>query len=644
MPRPADVEPAIRRGLAFLDKTQETDGSFVSWSSRRPEPFRRIRTWRTVFVPALMLGALGPVANPEAFRIREGLAGFLYGQKDDNWSFNYWAKDAPEYKTQAYPNDLDDTFCALAGLYMHDPALVDEAALARAIKLLLATETEVGGPYRTWLVSSDSAPIWLDVDAAVNSNVAWFLSSVSDVLPKLERLMDGAIASDTYSSPYYPSEHTLVYFFARSYDGPFKKQLLRKARRLGRSAGNDLERALILSARLRLGETQDLSAAARALAAGQGREGAWPAAAFYEDPVKDDKRYYNGGPALTTAFALEALTLYARAGQAPQASRTAKDSDTRDSILESARTRNRGLNSDIRIPLADSLRKLADGDNGDEIMLLPHRFNDSLLRPLPDTAAQMLDDLGLANLYGWLAYTIYDDFLDETGNPRLLPVANMAMRRSLDIFSEASPDQGLPRLARAIFDIMDGANAWEQTRCRAAVSGGRIKIERLPDYGDLSKLAERSLGHTLPPLAVLLGGGMERDSEPFDHVRMALKHYLIVRQLNDDVHDWPEDLQNGHLSYVVTRLLADMGVTRGEHDTAVLSQTARRQFWHATLPDLCREMRLHVKTSRSELRRSGLFKPGDIISLLIGRLDDSISDTLKKQRGARKFLRQYQSR
>jgi len=45
--------------------------------------------------------------------------------------------------------------------------------------------------------------------------------------------------------------------------------------------------------------------------------------------------------------------------------------------------------------------------------------------------------LGQANVLGWLAYTIYDDFLDEEGKPELLPLANMYLRRLIYIYDTA---------------------------------------------------------------------------------------------------------------------------------------------------------------------------------------------------------------
>lgn len=648
MPKLPDVETAIKRGLTFLGKNQEADGSFISFSSASMQPFRHLRSWQTTFVPALMLASLTGLGQHRAINVRKKLAAFLLKQRDPNWSFNYWAKDAPEQKTQPYPNDLDDTFCVLAALYLHDPAIINETVLAQVIKVLLSTETAVGGPYRTWLVPPASEPIWQDVDVAVNSNINYFLSLIGSRLPKLDDLMGQAITTNSFSSPYYPSVYAFIYYFARSYGGPHKNLLLRKARRRHKAAKTDLDRALCLNARLRLGDTQDLTTSVNDLLSGQRRDGSWPAAAFYADPVKNGKLYYNGAPALTTAFVLEALQLYLRAGQPPSGTVTAatdKDQALHEAVLKLAKNQCQQLGPDLRTVIIQSLDAVANSSNGAEIIGLARHFKQSLAKPPGSTPDGFIETLSLANLYGWLAYTIYDDFLDEEGKPNLVSVANAAMRRSLDCFCEALPsDPDFSLLVRQTFDAIDSANAWELAYCRFEVHDGRLAVGKLPDYGNFSKLAERSLGHALPPMAVLAAGGLKPDDKASQQMLQAFQHYLIARQLNDDAHDWPEDLQNGHITPVVAMLLAELKVKPGSHPLPGLLAQARRQFWHTTLPEICRLMRRHVRLSRQNLSRSGLLKSDNVISGLLDKLERSINDTMSQQSQAEDFLKHYKTK
>jgi hypothetical protein len=647
MPKSPDIEAAVDRGLAFLEKRQEADGSFVSFSSASMLPFRCLRSWRTTFVPALMLASLACLEQPGAGRVRRKLAEFLLEQKNADWAFNYWAKSAPEYRTMPYPNDLDDTFCTLAALHLYDPSMIDETVLAKSIRLLLAAETKVGGPYRTWLVPPGSEPVWLDVDVAVNSNIAYFLSLVSNRLPSLDKLIGQAITSDTFSSPYYPSAYAFIYYFARAYDGPHRDRLLRRTRQLHKTAPTDLDRALCLGARVRLHDNQSLVAPVKKLLAGQRRDGSWPAAAFYADPEKNGKAYHNGAAALTTAFALEALGLYAASrtpstARSKAASGSGRSREAKTGVLSLARKQCRALPPDLRRTTLRSLTKLAESGNGAEITGLPKMFNHSLDKPYGASEA-FLDNLGLANLCGWLAYTIYDDFLDEEGDPASLPSANTAMRGSLNGFLLALPDdRRFQEQVHEIFNMIDGANAWELSHCRFRRRDGMLFIGALPDYGGLSKLAERSLGHTLAPLAILYA--RKSGAETVRHTKEALAQYLIVRQLNDDLHDWQEDLGNGHITYVVGQVLKGLNLKRGGHDIAALTRKAGKQFWYETLPAVCRDMERRVGKGRRALVNAGIFKESGGMGALFDRQEASIRETLAQQSQAETFLKQYRGK
>lgn len=645
MPSLRRIDTAIARGLDFLAKDQAEDGGFISYSSASERPFRRVREWRTVFVPALMLCSLAGIDDGRSPQVCGRLADFLLAQKSKAWSFNYWAHDSPDRKTQNYPDDLDDTFCALAGLYRHDPSIVDEGVLADAVKLLLAVETAVGGPYRTWLVPADSASVWLDVDPAVNANVAYFLSLIGSRVPGLDRLMGDTIASGKFLSPYYPTDHAFVYYFARAYEGPEKARLLSMARRLQRNAGTDLDRALCISARVRLGDGQSMAGTVDRLLGGQRRDGSWPSAVFYADPVKDGKPYYSGGPALSTAFVLEALDLYRESvgGSRPAGASTRGEERLTKEVLTQGRHQCSGLPKELRTGLLVSLDKLAHGSNGAEIIGMAKRFNDSLAEPLSPLPESLVISAGLANLYGWLAYTIYDDFLDEEGRPALLPVANAAMRRSLDGFMDLLPSRPAFRtLVTRTFDAIDGANAWEQADCRLKrTAAGRLKVGAIPEYGDLSKLAERSLGHCLAPLAVLAAKGLEPGDAPWRKIMLAMRHYLIVRQLNDDAHDWPEDLVNGHITAVVELIMSDMKLRPGTYDASKLAQKARPVFWRSSLPKIHKLTGRHAYLSRRAFADSGLMRQDSGMDGLLDGLTASMDEALAMSGGADDFLRRW---
>ncbi len=642
-----DLTIAIDKAAAYLAAAQRPDGGFDSFSSPSAGRFEKVFTYQTTFVPSLILAGLAGSDTPAVRRLKRRLAAFVKAQAGPHWSFNYWSKASAERAEQPYPDDLDDTSCALIGLTLYQPGLVGAEALAAFVKLLLAAETRVGGPYKTWLTAG-SAAAWQDVDLAVNANIGYLLLLVSQPLDSITGLIEKAISQGQLASPYYASAYPLFYYLSRSYKGPLAGKLLSAIRQTRDQDNNltPLKNALSATSLLRLG-AKDAGPLAGRLLAAQAADGSWPAEAFCLDPARDGITYYNGCESLTTALAIEALELYRQQALRTEPIRPERQAgpgytSNRPQVLAAARRACNGLEPELRTVTVGFLDKLARSPIGAEIVDLPQAFNQSLAKPLGRACQPLLRQLGLANLYGWAAYTIFDDFLDEEGRPGLLPAATLALRYSIAGFGGALPaDSGFQDLVRRTFDTIDSANAWELKHCRCVIRGQQLAVDDLPDYGDLSKLAERSLGHGLTPLAVLRARGVGPDEPLFDSVRQAFSHYLIARQLNDDAHDWQEDLRNGHLTYVVAAIFGDAGIGPGNYSRPQLLPQLQRQFWHSTLPRICRTIRQQTALGRHKLQGWPELKANNAITGLLDRIDSSVADTLAAQTQASRFIKHY---
>lgn len=640
-----DIQTAIRHALRYIAASQAADGGFVSWSSPKRRPAEPAVTYRTGFVPAQILAALSSCHDPTAQTIRAKAARFLLTQRSQFWSFNYWDRASLAATRLPYPDDLDDTFCALSALWLHDQSLLDASALAGMTKVLLATESQPGGPYKTWLVSKNAPARWHDIDIVANANVAYFLSLAANPLPQLTTYMTQAIDQGALISAYYPGKLPVMYFLARAcQDEPAKKQLAQHILKL-RSRGHlqtPHKTAMAVTALLHLGRS-DVKAAIGYLLSAQRPDGSWPAEAFCLDPKRDGKVYYCSAPALTTALVVEALLRYGQIKQSQAQAIISESSLLQKQLLHAAQKELQPLNPLLRKQTLLELRNQTSGRNGQEIMLLPQTFYRSLRQSTP-LADELFIDLSLANAYGWLAYTIYDDFLDDEGNPRRLSVANVVLRRSLQAFMRALPDnKQFQQVVLQTFDTIDAANHWELTQCRFAVTGDVIIIETLPRYGSLHRLADRSLGHALSPLAVLAAQGISLTSPAGRHVLLALKHYIIARQLNDDAHDWRSDLMAGRITAVVAQLLQELAVPVGKQQLSLLIPQAEKQFWHTTLPIICERIAYHGRLSRRALKQSRLLADNNPLLALLDRIDASVKETQATLKQTEVFVRAYQA-
>jgi len=256
---------------------------------------------------------------------------------------------------------------------------------------------------------------------------------------------------------------------------------------------------------------------------------------------------------------------------------------------------------------------------------------------LPDLAARLIGrpvkgktDIAAAALYGWIAFMIYDRFLDREGDdPALLPVANLAQREMNRFFLGR-----LPGLAEQVFDRMDRANAWEAAHCRCRPDAPLADLS-LPDYGDCRTLADRSLGHALPVLAAL-----SEDTPESAAVLEFFEHYLIARQLNDDAHDWQADLDHGQINAVAVPLLARLaGDGRRLYDPTLRQELVAR-FWKREIISVISRARHELERARACLAGLPSLQPAALESLL-APVERSLSKAETGRRETLGFLAAY---
>lgn len=602
---------AIKGGLAYIAGQQLESGGFFSYRLHEPRA-EEIKSYETTFTPSLILLALHGVSHGSK-PIKSKIASFLVEQASEIWTWNYWDRQSSSAQQFPYPDDIDASFVAMAALFQFDKSLFTPTRMANMANALFATETKPGGPYRTWLVDETADKAWRDVDLVVNCNVAGFLSLQGVTLENLNQLIDKAIKKGKLESPYYPSLQPAAYFLARWYDGSAKVGLrdLVLADCEASIWKTPHLTALSVSTLIRLGyPAQKLQSAVEYLIAAQAHDGSWPAGPLCLDVRREGETesYYIGSASLTTALCIEALDLYEATLRAKSSKGTAVHAANTQYRLITKRAQ-RVVDDlphrELRFQTHKVLTRIITQDKDRQIVMLPWL----VARAAEVKAAEpLLHSLATASLWGWAAYTIYDDFLDNEGDPVFLPSAVFAQRQLLATFEEILPDDAaFHEEIRQILNRLDQANAWEVTHCRGVVRDNKLFIDKLPDYGDYWQLADRSLGHTIAGMGVFYSAG--RDAKSRKGLHDFFKHYLIARQLNDDAHDWEEDLKLGHVNAVAVQVLqiwtVQHSLTLGI-DLVNDLEELQTLLWKEVIDKVCEDVALHIEQAKKAIRVAGM--------------------------------------
>lgn len=647
------------KSIQFLKNSQQNDGSFLSLTSPCQDDFSNGVECQSIFSTALILSCLNTISdtgNDDLNNIKDRASAFLLSQKSEHWSFNYWVRESVQSKDMPYPDDLDDTACALSALYGYKKELIDGEVLANFVSMLASLEDAEGGPYRTWLVPPDAKKVWLDIDLVVNSNIGYFLLLHDVQLESIVKLVEHSIDTENYVSPYYPSVYPIIYFISRFYHGEKSKKVidfLLKKQKNG-DWGSPLNTALAILALLNFGfPPEELRGSAEYIVQNMKEDGSWRAEAFYAgiNPKQhkgDVNRYYAGSSALTTAFCVEAISRACFSEEKNCESLELPDTDEENKvhkdIIDSAYASLSTLGAELKSHASLCIERTIKNDKNKEIVLLPYFFANALGREIQPEQITIIENLGLANLYGWMAYTIYDDFLDNEGSAQMLSVANVFLREADRIFSKILPDTDFAGFARSIFARIDSANAWEVAHCRVRSGIDASIFEHpIPDFTDVANLSDRSLGHALGPIGVLCSFGCVVDSDECTSVLEGFRHYISAKQIHDDMHDWEEDLLRGQVNSSSAELFSVIKDTySAPADNEACLEFLRQKFWNETATVLCDRASTHLEQARILFLSAGASQ--EFCDKILGPLHRATEQTLRERSNAKKFISIYSSR
>jgi hypothetical protein len=281
----------------------------------------------------------------------------------------------------------------------------------------------------------------------------------------------------------------------------------------------------------------------------------------------------------------------------------------------------------VRTQAIRFLERVSHADTTGEISSIATFAAQSLGINIPK---ETLVALGEANIYGWIAYMIYDHIIDGESDAALLPLANIAMRQSLSRYKIIAPnDAPTQQLIDHLFDDIDEANAWELAACRFPVQKGVITLGALPDYKHHGVLARRSGIHILGPLIAARLSAYGEDTEKMQHLTHGLRHYLIARQLSDDIHDWKDDITAGHITAVVAQLIAQRNDMHKKIPLKTMLPALEKDFLHHAMQDVCKNITHHIEQTKRSFALAGCVN-GPLFGL-VTRLENMTTQSLAER-------------
>ena len=547
--------------------------------------------------------------------IAEHAIAYLCSQRTTQGSWNYWDRAHPHSKT--LPDDLDDTSVVITALSIFNPDLIDESRLISFVQLLVSAEVKEGGPYFTWIVPEHQRVDWDTVDCVVNSNIGFALHINNIQLDPLEEYLNSCISKNTFDSKYYSSLH-LYYFLSRWYPH-HRETLMRMLVRTYPNVVTHLDRSLFVSTYLQLGgRPEKISHEIKRLSRIQPHQ--LSSDAFYIESVENGTPVYAQSKALTAACILESLSLVN--------DRQATPNNLINKVSSIIVRKLRKSPITIKDQLNVLLEKFRSHSKADEIFLLPLLWYKSLHQEFQRTCPQkIILDLCATNVLGWIGYGIYDSIVDGEHNNSLIPLANICTRKVSRRFHKY----------HNILDTIDFANNWEQSNCKISIINNTFEIpSKLPPYQNLQMLADKSLGHALGPILLT--------KSHRDIVLKFFSHYLIARQLNDDAHDWFEDLQHGMLNPVSVKVLKKFRILNPlqTHINLETDKTLLRSlFWYESIDSVADDIHYHINQARTVITNSGLMKDLALIEKLLSPLEESAEQALQERDKAIRFIEKY---
>ncbi|MCX6797899.1 MAG: hypothetical protein NTX66_01605, partial [Candidatus Falkowbacteria bacterium] len=288
------------------------------------------------------------------------------------------------------------------------------------------------------------------------------------------------------------------------------------------------------------------------------------------------------------------------------------------------------------------LKALAKSDYDYQIGLLPLFFGQAQNLEIDSKIRPLIIKLGQANFYLWLAYKIYDNLLDNEGENILLPIANLAFKNFLTIYQNLSLGVKWDKFFSRLLVDLENYNYQELKNSQNYLKNS---ILMRPPRGatrhgaEFRNLHEKSLAHALGPLAILIYQGHRPNDKEFKKILNFFRGYLNARQLDDDLHDWPNDLGRGRINSVGYYILKSGQQKKFNLKTDL--KILKKIFFKQALGPISQKLIKLINSAESALHGSNLIKQPEYLKQFLEPLKASVKKAESEHKELNLLLRDY---
>lgn len=314
-----------------------------------------------------------------------------------------------------------------------------------------------------------------------------------------------------------------------------------------------------------------------------------------------------------------------------------------DKIKNKIKKRLQNLPKNFSKLATDKIFAIIEGNKDRQMSLMAYYFKKSLKK-----GRQISDDFiieaGMANIFFWTAFIIYDDFWDEdeAADPKLLPIANL-LARHYNCFYNALFKKD--PFFSYLMDNLDAANSWEILSCRTKVKNNVFYIPKnIPDYKNYETKYQAVSGHILGPIAMLKMSDERIDRRQLEQIITYFKNYLVAMQINDDSHDWKEDLERGALSTVTVMIVKNWLKQFPNSKTIHLKNDLKKLesiFWFDTIKEAASKAVYHCQLAEEALDSLTIIKNRTLLQKFIRIPKMIASEAIDKQQQSVAILQNF---